>query len=159
MIKEAIPFLIILACLSGCKRPGLKQSRLVRPQVTLETVSDIEAQPLSLQMKRLVEALNYLGHPLPKETQNTLLNGSSSEGYSDAVQGALDRGKPGAVVCEAIFVVHGEPVFQSGYDPDDVLPVDFFPTAPPLSSPFLTPHKSLGLRGLSHFLPSSPPPF
>jgi len=90
MIKEAIPFLIILACLSGCKRPGLKQSRLVRPQVTLETVSDIEAQPLSLQMKRLVEALNYLGHPLPKETQNTLLNGSSSEGYSEAVQGVLD---------------------------------------------------------------------
>ncbi|MDA1142112.1 MAG: CehA/McbA family metallohydrolase [Planctomycetota bacterium] len=90
MKRITISALIIFAGLSSCQKQGVKEREQERLKVNLETISDIEAQPLSLQVKRLVEALNYLGHPLSQDTQSTLLNGAGSDGYAEAVQKVLD---------------------------------------------------------------------
>ena len=47
-------------------------SGFVKAQDEIRPVAGIDAQPLKAQVKRVLQALDFLGQPLPVETQNAL---------------------------------------------------------------------------------------
>jgi hypothetical protein len=75
-MKPACAFLAVCALAWTLNAPVLAQ--------TLETIDDVEWQPLSAQLRRLVEALNYQGVPLSADDSKALGELLQSGG-SDAV--------------------------------------------------------------------------
>ena len=51
---------------------GLCIGSMAEAQVEIQPVAGIDAQPLKAQIKRLVQALEFLGQPLPQATQAAL---------------------------------------------------------------------------------------
>src|SRR5262245_31831878 len=71
-----MPYLSLLLCLAGADWPAVK---------------DVEAQPLIAQVKRLGQALEFLGQPLPKATLDALADlKPKDEAAPAAIQKLLD---------------------------------------------------------------------
>jgi hypothetical protein len=83
-----LPFLVGLWLTVSGQLPAARASTPALP-----VVENVEAQPLLAQVKRLVEALDYLGSPLPAETRSALdraAQETDSVRAVRAVQAALD---------------------------------------------------------------------
>lgn len=60
----------------------------------LPQVSDVELQPLAAQVKRVIDALDYLGSPLPAESRKAIEEAQKNDDKKAAaagIQGVLDR--------------------------------------------------------------------
>ncbi|MGC8643420.1 MAG: CehA/McbA family metallohydrolase, partial [Isosphaeraceae bacterium] len=72
---------------------GMGQAETL-PAETLPIVTDVEFQPLSAQVRRVVEALDNLGQPLPKTEREKIdraINGADEKAAVRMIQEVLDR--------------------------------------------------------------------
>lgn len=80
---KSVPLLLSALCLCP----------LLLPAADFPLVSDVEPQPLRAQVRRVVEAMDYLGFPLGDEERSELENAFArgEDGAVGAIQELLDR--------------------------------------------------------------------
>lgn len=92
-MKTAIPAILTLACL-------LASGHVLRAQDGVPLVSEVEGQPLGANVKRLIDALEYLGSPLPEDLSKKLSEAAVNRDAAQ-LQQLLDQ--------EVLFAVHLNP--------------------------------------------------
>ena len=84
---------------------GLCIGSMAEAQVEIQPVAGIDAQPLKAQIKRLVQALEFLGQPLPQATQA-------------ALDEALELEDPDRVVLQVQEVLDSQVLIEVNINPE-----------------------------------------